>query len=321
MRRISSFIARRVDKPDAPSTTSSNDTDPLPQDPIKRKTRALNSLSRKLAPSFRPHLLASDSAYSSSSASSGSAELRTPDEEVLLRTLSQRGSWKSWLGAKKQRNEDLKAAAACMPPFPTTPIALRPPPRFNDTDDTSSELEDDLPVPSITDKMRAMILNGSVDPPSSPPLLDIPGSSPFPRSCLRSSHIRRRNTLESKLHNTMLLHKLNSLSPAEERSIICLGARPIILVKEAQAHDPNIDAYPEARLLRRSSASVGDWMDRPCFEDRVQVWTRQEPSGQIVSADVAGSPYFGVAALEFSEQLQKLAGFEPEPSQTDSGKF
>ncbi|OAX44564.1 hypothetical protein K503DRAFT_764973 [Rhizopogon vinicolor AM-OR11-026] len=335
MRRIASFVARHVDHPDAPSTSSA-DTDSLPQAAAKRKARMFNSLSRKLAPPSRPPLLASD--HSSSSASSASAELRTPDDEVLPRTPNQRGSWKSWLGAKKHRTEgDLKAAAR-LPQFPTPAIALRPPPRFNDTDDTSSELEDELPVqnfvPSTTltrNNMRAIILNSSVERPSCPPLLDIPGGSPFPRSCLLSRHIHRRDTLESKMHKTALLRLLESLTPTDERSIAPLGARPVILVKEAPAHNSDIDVWPKAQLFRRISGGLGNWVARPCFEDRVLVWTRQEPSGQVVTSDVAGSQ-FGVAALEFSEPLYILAGLladvdddfdpnaeHPEPSPPDPG--
>lgn len=316
MRRIASFVTRRADQPDAPSTTSSTDTDPLSQEGNKRKVRMFNSLSRKPAPPSRPvPLLASDSAHSSSSASSGSVEPRTPVDEVLPRTPSQRGSWKSWLGAKKHKNEDLKAAVH-LPP--TSAIALRPPSRFYDTDDTSSELEDDIPVQNLVESitrarnnMRAMILNSSIDRPSCPPLLDIPGGSSFPRSCLLSRHVHRRNTMESKMHKAALLRILDSHTPAEERSIAPLGARPAILVKDAQAHNPDIDTWPKAQHLRRISGGLGSWVTRPCFEDRVLVWTRQEPSGQIVSADVAGSQ-FGVAALEFSEPLHILAGFLPD---------
>ncbi|KAG0709721.1 hypothetical protein DFH29DRAFT_885527 [Suillus ampliporus] len=244
MRRIASvFVSRRTDKSDAPSTTSSNDPDLLPQEATKRKARLFNSLSRKSAPQSLPQLLASGSALSSSSASSGSAELRTPDEE-LPRMPSQRGTWKSWLGAKNHRNEaDLKAA--WLPPLSTSGIALRPTPRSNETDGASSESEDEADhlqdppaqnfAQSITqarDSMRAVILNSSAnsDRPSCPPLLDIPASTLFPRSCLRLGHVCRRDTVESTMHKRALLRTLESLSPAEERSIAPLGRRPAILV-------------------------------------------------------------------------------------------
>lgn len=321
MRRIASvFVSRRTDKSDAPSTTSSNDPDLLPQEATKRKARLFNSLSRKSAPQSLPQLLASGSALSSSSASSGSAELRTPDEE-LPRMPSQRGTWKSWLGAKNHRNEaDLKAA--WLPPLSTSGIALRPTPRSNETDGASSESEDEADhlqdppaqnfAQSITqarDSMRAVILNSSAnsDRPSCPPLLDIPASTLFPRSCLRLGHVCRRDTVESTMHKRALLRTLESLSPAEERSIAPLGRRPAILVKEAPAHNPDIDTWPKAQFLRRNSEGLGNWVARPCFEDRVLVWTRQEPSDQIVTTGISGSQ-FGVAALEYSDSLQILAG-------------
>jgi hypothetical protein len=347
MRRMSSvFLARRVDKPDAPS---SNDVDALPQEATKRKTsRMFNSLSRKAV----PQLFASGS---SSSASSGSAELPTPDDEELprIRMLSQKGSWKAWLGAKSHRGEgDTKTA--WLPPFATAGITLRPSPtptsNVTDIDEASSASEDeadhpqDSPIqnfaPSITQarhSMRVIILNSSADcdRPSCPPLLDIPHNTPFPRSCLRVGHVRRRDTLESKMHKAVLLRRLDSLSPAQGRSLAHLGSRPAALVKDVPVYNPDIDTWPKAQSLRSNSEGLGNWVARPCYEDRVLVWTRQELSGQIVTSGISGSQ-FGVAALEFSEPLQIMAGllsdvvddaFDPsaepqlEPSQPASGKF
>ncbi|KAG2141778.1 uncharacterized protein EDB93DRAFT_1338551 [Suillus bovinus] len=319
MRRMSSvFFSRRADKPNAPS---SNDTDSLPQEEAtKRKTRMFTSLSRKAAPA---QFLASGS---SSSTSSGSAELRTPDDEESPRIVipSQKGSWKSWLGVKNlDKGEGDTKAASWLPPFPTAGIALRPPPKptSNETDNASSESESEADHPqdspiqkfaqSITqarNSMRVIILNSSLDcdRPSCPPLLDIPHNTPFPRSCLRVGHVRRRDNLESKMHRAVLLRKLESLSPSEERSLAPLGSRPVTL-KEASAHNPDIDTWPKAQSLRRNSEGLGNWVARPCFEDRVSVWTRQEPFGEIVSSGISGSQ-LGVAALEFSEPLQILAG-------------
>lgn len=344
MRRMTSvFLARRVDKPDA---ASSNDVDPLSQEATKRKAsmRMFHSLSRKAVP---PQLFASGS---SSSTSSGSAELRTPDDEELphVRTLSQKGSWRSWLGAKNHRGEgDTKAA--WLPPFSTPGIALRPPPTSNETDDASSESEDgadhiqDPPTQNLAqsitqarNSMRVMILNSSsdCDRPSCPPLLDIPHNTPFPRSCLRVGHVRRRDTLESKMHKTVLLKNLESLSPADSDAcgLAPLGSRPVTMVKEAPVCNPDVDIWPKKQFLRSNSEGLGNWVARPCYEDRVLVWTRQEPSGQIVTSRITGSQ-FGVAALEFSDPLQILAGLlsdvddgfgpspelQSEPSQPASG--
>lgn len=342
MRRMSSvFFARRADKPDAPS---SNNIDPPPQEATKRKTRMFNSLSRKAVPT---QLVTSGS---SSSTSSGSAELRTPDDEELprIRMPSQKGSWKSWLGAKNLDSVEGDTKSAWLPPFPTTGIALRPPPKptSNETDDTSSESEseaDHLQDPPIQNfsqsitqarkSMRVIILNSSADcdRPSCPPLLDIPHNTPFPRSCLRVGHVRCRDTLESKMHKAQLLSRLESLSPAEERCLAPLGSRAVAL-KEAPAYNPDVDTWPKAQFLRRNSEGLGNWVARPCYEDRVLVWTRQGPSGEIVTSGISGSQ-LGVAALELSEPLQILAGLlsdiddgfdpsaEPKPFLPTSGKL
>ncbi|KAG2367300.1 hypothetical protein BDR07DRAFT_1393611 [Suillus spraguei] len=314
MRRMTSvFLTRRVDKPDAPS---SNDVDPLPQEATKRKVsmRMFQSLSRKAVP---PQLFASGS---SSSTSSGSAELRTPDDEESphVRIPSQKGSWRSWLGAKNQRGEgDTKAA--WLPPFST--------PGMHYTDDASSESEDgadhlqDPPTQnfaqSITqarNSMRVMILNScsDCDRPSCPPLLDIP---------------QTHHTLESKMHKAVLLKSLESLSPADSDacSLAPLGSRPVTMVKEAPVCDSDVDIWPKKQFLRSNSEGLGNWVARPCYEDR-------EPSGEIVTSRITGSQ-FGVAALEFSDPLQILAGWlsdvddgldpsaelQPESSQPASG--
>lgn len=321
MRRMSSvFVSRRADKPDAPS---SNDNGPLSPEAAKPKAglRMFNSLSRKAIPQ---QLFASGS--SSSASSGGSAELRTPDDEELphIRMPGQKGSWKSWLGAKNLDRAEGDTKAAWLPPFSTAGVALRPPPMVtsNETDDASSDSDSeadhpqDPPTPNLTQSitqarhsMRAIILNSSTDGdrPSCPPLLDIPHNTPFPRSCLRVGHVRRRDTLESKMHKAVLLRTLEPLSPAEERSLAPLGSRSVTLVKEAPAYNPDFDTWPRAQFLRSNSEGLGNWVARPCYEDRVLVWTREELSGQIVTSSISGSQ-FGVAALEFSESLQILAG-------------
>jgi hypothetical protein len=110
----------------------------------------------------------------------------------------------------------------------------------------------------------------------------------------------------------------------------------VALLKDVPAYNPDIDTWPKAQSLRSNSEGLGNWVARPCYEDRVLVWTRQEPSGQIVTTGISGSQ-FGVAALEFSEPLQIMAGLlsdvddgfdpsaepQPKPSQpaSESGKF
>jgi hypothetical protein len=108
----------------------------------------------------------------------------------------------------------------------------------------------------------------------------------------------------------------------------------VTLVKEVPAYNPDIDTWPKAQFSRSSSEGLGNWVARPYYEDRVLVWTRQELSGEFVPSGISGSQ-FGIAALEFSEPLQIMAGLlsdiddgfdpsaepQPEPSRPASGKF
>ncbi|KAG1889498.1 hypothetical protein F4604DRAFT_2016478 [Suillus subluteus] len=88
----------------------------------------------------------------------------------------------------------------------------------------------------------------------------------------------------------------------------------------------------EAQSLRSNNKGLSNWVARLCYEDRVLAWTYQEPSGQIITSGISRSQ-LGIAALEFSELLQVLAGLlsdindgfnpaaepQPEPSQFASG--
>ena len=49
------------------------------------------------------------------------------------------------------------------------------------------------------------------------------------------------------------------------------------------------------------------WALRPCFEDRVVVWS-VDATSHLVRAPVSRSSLLGVAELEFSEGAEALAG-------------
>lgn len=68
--------------------------------------------------------------------------------------------------------------------------------------------------------------------------------------------------------------------------------------------------FPLADSVSLHSSGLENWVSRPCFEDRLQLWTRSD-SGEIIRTRIPGS-HFGVAALEFSESLELLAGTLPE---------
>ena len=318
MRRIASVLAsRRSDKPDAPASAPTAGL-------VHRKSRVFPSLSRKHLPSETdpPSLLplvASDLANSTSSSSSGSTAIRTPDDDGLPRIPSKKGSWKAWLGGRNAPASDYPEEHH-PPPWQS----LHPPkPGSNDTDDASLQSDgpyhspDDSRTPSFSPQQmataranaRAMIMNGLVHQPTSYPLLRLPDTISFPRSCNSSRRLRRRETLESELHKKSLLARLGRLSPSEESSISHLASNPFPPKPQARPVFQD-DVFPSAGSVSLHCSSLENWVSRPCFEDRLQLWTRSD-SGEIIRTRIPGS-HFGVAALEFSESLELLAGTLPE---------
>jgi len=55
------------------------------------------------------------------------------------------------------------------------------------------------------------------------------------------------------------------------------------------------------------SRGMKKWAMRPCFEERVVVWSI-DATGQLVRAPVSRISLLGVAELEFSEGAEALAG-------------
>ncbi|EIN10459.1 hypothetical protein PUNSTDRAFT_112311 [Punctularia strigosozonata HHB-11173 SS5] len=148
-----------------------------------------------------------------------------------------------------------------------------------------------------------------------PPLLHLHGMPLFPRSVNPSSTLVRADSLESRLHKTRLLRRLErrDLSAAEERSIAPFAAkhgtrkRPSFHLDEA--------SFSNTRRIRSYSQGLQRWADRPCFEDRVTLWTTaaDDPSkgtadGDLIGQRVIGRPGYAVASLEFSMGLEALAG-------------
>ncbi|KAH0839873.1 hypothetical protein J3R83DRAFT_824 [Lanmaoa asiatica] len=326
MRRLASvFVAssRRSDKSDTPSSTSTstsaNDTSRL----VQKKSRVFPSLSRKHLSSTNtsplPPLVASDLVNSSSSSSSGSTTLRTPDDDGLPRIPSKKGSWKSWLGGKNAAVKD-HPEEHHPPPWQSSQNVLRPPkPGSTKTDDASSQSDDlygnpdDIHIPYYSPQQmataranaRTMIMNSLVHEPTSPPLFQLSDSISFPRSCHNSRRLRRRETLESELHKKSLLNRLAHLSPSAESSIASLASKPMYPKPKIHQNFQD-DAFPPADSVSFYSRGLENWVARPCFEDRLQLWTRSD-SGEIVRTRIPGS-HLGVAALEFSESLELLAG-------------
>lgn len=333
MRRLASvFVAssRRSDKSDAPPSSFSSAADDTSQPRLVHKKSSLRvfpSLSRKhlssIGPPSPPPLVAGDLANSSSSSSSGSTTLRTPDDDGLPRTPSKKGSWKSWLGGKNAAVSD-HPEGHHSPPWQSSPNALRPPKSSsNEMDDASSQSDDpygntdDIHTPSYSPQQmataranaRTIIMNSLVHEPTSPPLFQSSDAISFPRSSNSSRRLRRRETLESELHKKSLLARLARLSPSAESQIAPLASKSVV-PKPQNHRNFQDDIFPLADSVSFYSSGLENWVSRPCFEDRLQLWTRSD-SGEIIRTRIPGS-HLGVAALEFSESLELLAGALPE---------
>lgn len=148
-------------------------------------------------------------------------------------------------------------------------------------------------------------MNSLVHEPTSPPLFHLSGAISFPRSCHNSRRLRRRETLESELHKKSLLARLDRLSPSAESAIVPLASKSLSPKSETQ---PNFqdDVFPPADSVSFHNSALENWVLRPCFEDRLQLWSHSD-SGEIIRTRIPGS-LLGVAALEFSESLELLAG-------------
>ena len=318
MRRLASVLvasSRRTDKSDAPTPADDSSRPRL----VHKKSRVFSSLSRKHLQPSPPPLVASDLAKSSSSSSSGSTTLRTPDDDGLPRTPSKKGSWKSWLGGRNTTVSD-HPEGRHSPPWQPSKNVLHPPKSgSNETVDVSSQSDDTYGSPEDTHtssyspqqiataraNARTMIMNSLIYEPTAPPLFQCSGAILFPRSCHSSPRLRRRETLESKLHKKSLLARLDHLSSYAELSIAPLALKPIF-PKPQTPRNFQVDVFPSAESVSFYSSGLTNWVSRPCFEDRLQLWTCSD-SGEIIRTRVPGS-HLGVAALEFSESVELLAG-------------
>lgn len=308
MRRFASVFVSRRDRPDAPSTTSDESSKPRqPKGP-----GVLASLARRATQSSVPPLLPGNS---SSSSSSGSAALQTPVDENLPRKQSKKGSWSSWIAPKKQVRRDTHRSSC----FPSN-TALSPPnvDPANETVDARSSPSDDgsdhsdsqwSQMARVRANARIIVSNSLVHHSDSSPLLDAPELVAFPRSCNPCRRLRRKETLESKVHKNALLSRLDKLSPPELSSIAAWSTSTVAPAKPSR--DPLLDFFPDTGAIARHSEGLRAWISRPYYEERVYVWTR-EGEGDITRSRVAG-PQLGVAALEYSNVLDLLAGTSSEP--------
>ena len=330
MRRIAALF-KRNDKPDLATTPPSpNDARPKSTS-FKKPSRFFRSLSLKAVqpPVVReppPSVPQPPPAPSSSSSSTDSPAPVTPDDDsetgpsIAYRRSSQWSDRKlplalpaaaGSLGWDLPRNHSLS-----IPSIPPITKSLE----SEDADDCSSSSSSSLsvspPLPASPHASLHSSTTCALAPTfSAPPLLCLPDVPMFPRSANSVSSLPHQETMVSTLHRTRILRRLarRDLTASEERSVTSFTSRRASSAK-SQLSLSNFDDAPVRDAWRVSNVSAGlkRWISRPCFEDRMSVYT-PGPSRQsdVLVHNVSGST-FGVAALEVSAPIELLAGYNLE---------
>ena len=113
-----------------------------------------------------------------------------------------------------------------------------------------------------------------------------------------------------EVHKKRLLKRLESrkLDRLEQTSILPFSTRAHTRNKATRTLSTSEETMSVSKAVRGGwSCGMKKWALRPCFEERVVVWSVDDTS-QLVRAPVLRSSLFGVAELEFSEGAEALAG-------------
>ncbi|KAF8335072.1 uncharacterized protein EI90DRAFT_397534 [Cantharellus anzutake] len=144
--------------------------------------------------------------------------------------------------------------------------------------------------------------------PSPHPLLYSPSEPIFPRSCVPfDSPPPAQPTLRHQLLRARLLKRIETyvLTPAEEHSIRPFVQRPPRSLRSQIPFSEN-----EARHTVDSggwSRGLNRWIRRGGFEERNVIWVPNDDQTRLYMEAITGGP---IAALEFSEGLEALAGLQ-----------
>jgi hypothetical protein len=344
MRRFTSvFAPKHVENPDAISTQPPQQLNPTKKF-SKRPTHPLNIITPPTLLSPRSH------PSHSSGSSSGSASLRTPDEDPIATRMKHKKSWISWLAPKKSATPNIQKSrwddpntlqdwsnispiqAGGDPPPTQSPTSINP--LVDVTDDDSSEVSDDyddslslsatgpavkLPASPSFEKSRnnfQLLVSISIGPSIvSSPFCHVPRTPLFPRSSNSAYAFPPQESLRSQMHKTRLLRRieLGNLSPSEDRSLTPFATRPTPPVEIRRKLPPIDEEYVDGSHVTSTSQGLRKWLSRPCFEDRFAVWLPAQEAGGFKSQIVTGSG-FAVAELEYSESVEAMAGMDVEQS-------
>ncbi|KZW04228.1 hypothetical protein EXIGLDRAFT_20263 [Exidia glandulosa HHB12029] len=331
MRRITAAFSRKDKSQEPPASQLA----PPPAIVVPKRSGLFSKSTRQLDHIPAAGLIAPGLATPTSSASSdASSSLRTPDEgEDLFATPQQSPSrWKSFL--RRNKSGTIAKPVQDVPEPETMRFPRRPLPNSaaddsdeDDTDDSSSS-EDEEPyqqptptrqtMPTVVDpvlsaraqtNLRTMLQNSLDSAPTSHPLLASLGAFAFPRSSNASSSLPVMPTMESTLHRSKLLQRINarSLSTVEQASILPFRSKNVHSSRRAPKRVDD-EAVSDHKKVERFSTGVQSWLRRPTFEERAVVWTLEpDVLGDVLRNKPVQGTGHAVAELEFSDGLLAIS--------------
>ncbi|KAF4574994.1 hypothetical protein EYR36_006348 [Pleurotus pulmonarius] len=287
----------------------------------------------------------SDRAQSSSS-STASASIQTPDDESPLSRSLTKKSWKSWLGTVKSGtlkrghlNHSRTSLHAVepkydtdLPPLPnlhipfqgnrrlidssTFQLEMNAPPSTDGSDDANMLLLNDAgsnhPDPLIARaNVKRLTQRRLQDATCLPPFANVTGSPLFPRSC-NAPGLPKQHALLATMFRQRLLRRLDGDGiPMDDPDIMHFASldfgQYVPPRSSLMSSSIDIPSVPAHFHVSGSSTGVRRWISRPCFEERYLVWLSED--GVIVRKGVSGTS-FAVLDLEFSEAMEAMAGFD-----------
>ena len=329
------------DPPNTPKTpqTIQTTTGTKPGQNLTVDTRPLSLVQIR----FSPHR----GGTSQSTSSDASSSVRTPSDYEPLEDIQNKKSWVSWMAPAKRRKQspERNRRTAVSGVFPKPNARLLPAPAAVDGDTTSDEDDasntswSDLaggdglfPSPSATTlrpaliqqrprppqelsraiaNLRAITLNSLQSAShTTSPLVQSQSSPQFPRSSNLVNRFPPLPLMCVEVHKKRLLKRLESrkLERLEQLSILPFSTRAHTRNKAIRSLSTSEETMAVSKAVGGGwSRGMKQWALRPCFEERVVVWT-VDATDHLVRALVSRSSLLGVAELEFSEGAEALAG-------------
>ena len=324
------------DTPKSPQAVQTTTTGTKPGQNLTVDTRPVSLVQWRLS---------SHKGTSQSTSSDASSSVRTPSDYEPLEDPQDKKPWASWMPSGKRRRQsperNLRPAVSNI--FPKPKARPLPAPSAVDGDTTSDE--DDTSNASWSDlaggdglfpsaktlrpafvqqrprppqelskaiaNLRAITLNSlqSVSHTTSP-LVQSQSSPQFPRSSNLVNRFLPLPLMCVEVHKKRLLKRLESrkLDRLEQTSVLPFSTRAHTRNKAVRTLSTSEETMVVSKAVRGGwSCGMKKWALRPCFEDRVVVWS-VDATSHLVRAPVSRSSLLGVAELEFSEGAEALAG-------------